>query len=70
MSSVGFLACLMLCYCTTPGDLIGRTKDRHSDIHQKLDLDGLGCLEKPQQPGSSMCLLYSVEQGGRIIAFC
>lgn len=40
------------------------------DTQKQLGLSGLGTLmEKLQHPKNSMCLLYPVEQRGRVISY-
>lgn len=55
--------------CTSLRLVVSRDwrKDKHRQT-EKLDVGGQGSqLEKAQYPGSSACLLWRVEQGGRAI---
>lgn len=46
------------------------TKGQTEICTEKLESDGLGCvMEKTQHSGSSVCLLYAVEYGGRVMAY-
>lgn len=44
--------------------------DRQRHRHRKAEVAGLGSLmEKLQYPGGTVCLLYTIEQGGRFFFF-
>lgn len=56
-----------------PGmDLTGEMRKGHTQRHaENLELGRLGSLmEEMKHPGSSLWLLYRVEQGGGVVAYC